>query len=530
MIRHNKSNCKNLQFSAATDEPGRDGLFDTGHLKYDLKRISVRSGVFAMTAQMSKSCLQILTTVILARLLNPEDFGLVAMVAAVTGFVLLFKDMGLSLATVQKTEVNHAQISTLFWVNTGCGIALAGLTTMLGPLLAWFYGEPRLTLLTAGLAGAFVFGGLTVQHEALLKRQMRFGTLAIIGIASTSIGVITAVVFALGGAGYWALVAMHLAIAVSTAAGAWIFCLWRPGLPTRLSGVKSMLTLGGHVTGFNIVNYMARNLDKILIGRYGGPVLLGFYDRAYQVVLLPIVSVRTPLLNVAVPALSRLKDEPARYKKYYTKLILLISMVTMPVMVFCFVCSESMISLVLGDRWIQVNDVFKVLALVGFIEPVAGTRGSVLMSLGQGRRCLWWGLLNGLVIGTAFAIGVKWGALGVAAGYAIGVYALLLPSLLYCFRFSPLSVPSFFRAIWRSAAASFIMGLAILCGLSLMPQQSHIVKILVSTVVGIAVYLVTWVLLPNGKKWLYELHSYFLLLFTTRRIELPEDGGRKTSE
>jgi len=530
MIRHNKASFKNLGFSAATDEPGQADLFDTGHLKSDLKRISVRSGVFAMTAQVSKSCLQIVTTVILARLLNPEDFGLVAMVAAVTGFVLLFKDMGLSLATVQKTEVNHAQISTLFWVNAACGVLLGGLTAMLGPLLAWFYGEPRLTLVTVALACVFVFGGLTVQHEALLKRQMRFGTLAVIGIASTSIGVITAVIFALGGAGYWALVAMHLVIAASTAAGAWMFCLWRPGLLIRLSGVKSMLTLGGHVAGFNIVNYVARNLDKILIGRYGGPVLLGLYDRAYQVVLLPIVSVRTPLVNVAVPALSRLKDEPVIYKNYYTKLILLISMVTMPIMAFCFVCSESAIALVLGDKWIEVNDVFKVLALVGFIEPVAGTRGSVLMSLGQGRRCLRWGLLNGLVIGTAFAIGVKWGALGVAAGYAIGVYALLLPSLLYCFRFSPLSVPSFLHAIWRSVAASLIMGLAIFCGLSLMPQHSHIVKILVSTVVGVVVYLVTWVLLPDGKKWLHELHSYSLLLFTAQRIDLPEGGGPKPTK
>lgn len=513
MLNESKSCESSVRNGLAGAAPEQGRFFETDHLFVHLKRRSVQGCVYTVAAQSVKSCLQIGATVILARLLAPQDFGLIAMVAAVTGFVLLFKDMGLSLATVQKSEISHAQISTLFWINVGFSVVLMLVTALLGPVLAWFYSEPRLTLITIGLASAFIFGGATVQHQALLRRQMRFGTLAVIGVLSALLGVVAAVVSAWFGVRYWALVIMQLTTAVCTTIGVWLACSWRPGLPGGLAHVKSMLTMGGHVTGFNIVNYLARNLDKILVGRCCGSFLLGLYDRAYQVVLFPIVSVRTPLLNVAVPALSRLKDDPDRYRNYYRKLILLMSMVSMPVMVFCLFCSESVIVLLLGNKWIGVNNIFKVLAIVGFIEPVAGTRGSVLVSLGQSGRCLLWGLLNSVVLCAAFAIGVSWGILGVAIGYAIAVYCLLVPSLGYCFRLTPLSISVFFSAIWRSITASLAMGLVLFFCLWLTIEQGHVVKIVVSLVAGTISYFLTWVLLPDGAKWLSELYGCFSLLF-----------------
>ncbi len=153
----------------------QNNFFDTEYLKADLKGRSVRGGAVTMAAQGIKFFLQIGSTVVLARLLTPEDFGLIAMVTAVTGFVMMFKDMGLSMATVQRAEIDHAQISTLFWINVVLSLAFMLLTATLAPAIAWFYSEPRLTWITLALAGAFIFSGFTVQHQALLRRQMNFG-------------------------------------------------------------------------------------------------------------------------------------------------------------------------------------------------------------------------------------------------------------------------------------------------------------------------------------------------------------------
>ena len=304
-----------------TEESFQNNFFDTEYLKADLKGRSVRGGAVTMAGQGVRFFLQMGSTVVLARLLTPQDFGLIAMVTAVTGFVMMFKDMGLSMATVQRAEVNHAQISTLFWINVTLSLGVMLVTAALAPAIAWFYGEPRLTWITLALAGAFIFGGLTIQHQALLRRNMRFGTLALIGIISMVMGIVAAIIAAWYGAGYWALVIMQLAGAITGAIAVWVVCGWRPGLPVRRSGVREMLAFGGNLTGFNVINYFARNADNLLIGKFWGSGPLGLYSKAYGLLMLPLRQINAPLSAVAIPALSRLKDEPERYRNYYIKAV-----------------------------------------------------------------------------------------------------------------------------------------------------------------------------------------------------------------
>ncbi|HEY9301649.1 MAG TPA: oligosaccharide flippase family protein, partial [Phormidium sp.] len=210
---------------------------ETHALKADLAGRSIRGGTVTMVSQAAKLIMQFGSTAIVARLIAPEDFGLIAMVNGVTGFISMFKDMGLSMATVQKAEVTHRQVSNLFWINVVVSIIFALLTTLLAPGIAWFYKEPRLVLITCVAASGFVFGGLTTQHNALLNRQMRFTSLAAIDVAATLLGNLAAVLAALSGFGYWSLVLMQLVIALSNAGGVWLMCGWRPGLPTRQAGI-----------------------------------------------------------------------------------------------------------------------------------------------------------------------------------------------------------------------------------------------------------------------------------------------------
>jgi len=512
-----KNTCKTLQKPQAQIATVSEDFFGTEHLKGNLKERSVRSGAVTMAAQMTKFFLYMGSTVVLARLLTPQDYGLIAMVTAITGFVALFKDMGLSMATIQKAEINHLQVSTLFWINVATSIVLALILALLAPMISWFYNEPRLTWITLALAGTFIFSGLTVQHQALLRRQMRFPALAMIEIGSMGIGIATGIVLAWYGAGYWALVGLPAATALSYAVLVWVFCGWRPGLPVRRAGIFSMLAFGGHLTGCGIVNYFARNFDNILLGRFYGVGVLGLYSRAYNIMTLPINQIRNPLESVAIPALSHIQNDPVRYKKYYIKLVTLLAFIAMPLMVFLFVCADQVIGLLLGSKWSGAADIFKILCIAAFIQPVATTWGLVLVSLGQSKRYLKWGIANSILIILSFILGLPWGAIGVAAGYTIATYVLLAPTLWYCFRRSPISITDFFSAISRPVIASICMGAAIFPTYLLLANQPDIVVVGTCFGTGLLAYLLAFILIPGGVQTLRGLFSYIPSVFQKQK-------------
>ncbi|MEP0800039.1 lipopolysaccharide biosynthesis protein [Funiculus sociatus GB2-A5] len=428
--------------------PDPNQHFRTDHLKTDLKSRSVRGGAVTMITQGCKFVLNMGSTVLLARLLTPQDYGLVGMVATVTGLVGLFKDMGLSTATVQKAEINHAQISTLFWLNVVFSIATMLITAVIAPLIAWFYGEPRLIWITLVSAIGFIFGGLTVQHQALLNRQMRFGALAIIDIVSMLIGVATAIVLALNGAGYWALVLMPLAMGMSSALGVWVMCGWRPGLPVRHSGVSSMLAFGANLTGFGIINYFARNLDNLLIGRYWGAQQLGLYSKAYALLLLPINQINAPIASVALPTLSRLVDSPDRYRQAYLRIVEKLLMLTMPIMVFMIATSDWLVQLLLGSQWGETSRIFALLGIAGLIQPLANSTGWLFMSQDRAHDMFKWGFIGGTTAIVSFVAGLPWGAAGVAASYSLVWICVCMP-LLFWFvgRTGPVRTIDFYRVL-----------------------------------------------------------------------------------
>ena len=217
------------------------------------------------------------------------------------------------MSTVQIAETSHRQVSTLFWINVAFGAAVMLLTAACSPLIAWFYGEPRLIRITLALAVSFLFAGLTVQHQALLRRQMRFATLAAVEVTAVLVGAGIAIVSTFFGVKYWALVVMYLGIAATTMVGVWLSCRWRPGPPVRGSGVRSMLAFGGNLTAVNLLGYVARNMDKVFIGKVWGAGVLGLYGKAYEMLLLPIQQINTPVTSVAIPTLSRLQHKAPRH-------------------------------------------------------------------------------------------------------------------------------------------------------------------------------------------------------------------------
>ena len=422
----------------------------------------MRGGAATMFGQVAQFAIQTVSIVVLARLLTPSAFGLVAMVSAITGFLAIFQSLGLSMATIQKPEISHDEVNALFWVNVAVSFALALVVVGLAPLIALLYREPKLVSITMVTSLGFVFGGLGIQHQAILQRQMRFTTLAEINVASYSAGVVVAVLMALGGAGYWALVALPLVPNAATTAAWWVACRWRPGRPRRVVGLGDLLAFGGYLTGFNTVNYFARNLDNILIGWRWGAAPLGLYSRAYTILLMPLQQITGPISSVAIPALSRLQDDPDRYRRAYREVLQKLTLMTSPLVAFLIGTSSWIIAVVLGPQWHDAARIFTWLGIAALVQPITGTTGWLFTTQHRGREFFTWGLIGSAIAVSSFIIGLPHGPVGVAAAYAMADVFIRTPLLIwYVGRRGQVSA----RDIVTASLRPSLLGLAVLAAI-----------------------------------------------------------------
>lgn len=401
--------------------------FSTESLRKDLKRKTVRGGFYSAVAQGTITIISLATVPIMARLLNPADFGLVAMVTVFTGFAAMFVDAGLSMATVQRDHITHQQVSNLFWVATALGIAIAALVALLSPAIAWFYREPRLVPITLALSLSFIFSGLTIQHQALLRRAMRFKALAMIQVASFVLPYAIAIAVAWYYRTYWALVVLPIAGSILRFIFTCSVCRWWPSLPCRDVGMRSLVGFGANLTGFSFVNYFARNADNMLIGWWWGDTSLGFYDRGYKLMMAPLTQINAPLANLMIPVLSRLQNEPEKYRKAYFQAISMVQAVACPLMAFVAVTAPWIVDVVFGPGWKEVGPILRWLALAGLLAPLNNSVGWLYISQGRTHDLMRWGLLGCSLIVLSFVLGLPWEAIGVARAYALVICFAIIP-------------------------------------------------------------------------------------------------------
>ena len=439
-------------------------FFETDHLVEDLKGRSVRGGVASMAAQGGKLVLQVGSTMVLARMLTPDDYGIFGMALVVTGLLGLFNDLGLSMATIQRKEITHEQVSTLFWVNAGLGLLIALLAVALAPAVAWFFDDPRITPVIAALAFAFLLGGLAVQHQALLRRQMRFGRIALLETASLAVGITVGIGCAWRGFGYWSLVGMQLATVVTTVVFSWTLCRWVPGRPRRGAEVRSLVGFGAHMMGFNTVNYLGKSVDNLLLGWRWGAASVGFYSNARRLMQLPVTQLNTPVTQVAVPALSRIADQPARYRAAYLRFVDKILLVALPGVAFLIASSDWLVAVLLGPQWGESARIFAILGAAALVEPLMSTAGWLFISQGRGRELMHLGITDACVRFGLVAAALPWGATGVAVAVAA---RLLVISPLICLlagRHSPVAA----KDIVRPAIAPAAVAVAVFAAVALL--------------------------------------------------------------
>jgi PST family polysaccharide transporter len=419
----------------------------------NLKEKTIRGAFAKLCGQGVLFFFRLGVLVILGRLLEPRDFGLVGMVTAITGIFNPLRDVGISLASVQWSSVTDEQMSTSFWINMAVGTFLALLTAALGPFLAGFYHEPKLLLITFVLATGFILNAAGIQHTALLQRQMRFTALAAIDVVSTGLSTATGVVMALLGYSYWSLVAVSVLAPLLFTLGVWSQTAWVPGAPRKDREIHSMMLFGGTITLTSIVAYVMNNVEKVMLARFWGANALGLYGRAYQLATIPPDNLEWAVGGVAFASLSRVKDDAVRLKNYFLTAYSLYVSLAIPFAVMSLLFAEDIVAVILGPKWRETGAVLRLLAPVAISGSLLYPCSWLLYSTGLASRRLKMALVLSPFLIASIFVGLPYGPNGVAAAYSTVMMLWIAPHLFWCFKGTVVSVSDVLKAASRPLLA-----------------------------------------------------------------------------
>lgn len=469
----------------------------------DLKERTLRGAFVRVCAQGTNFLLRVGSLMILARLLDPKDFGLVGMVTAVTGVFGLFRDAGLSMVTIQRPTISHEQVSALFWLNILVGTVLAALSVAAAPLLVTFYHEPRLFWVTVVLATGFLLNAAGVQHSALLERNMRFSTVSAIEIVSQVVSALVGIGLAMHDFGYWALVGSTVVSPAISSIGAWVVSAWIPGMPHWGVNVGSMIRFGGLATLNSLVMYIAYNLEKVLLGRFWGAEALGFYGRAYQLINIPTETLNSASGGVAFAALSRIQSEPVRLKDYFLKGYSAILALTLPITIGCALFAHDIIFILLGQKWGEVVPIFQLLTPTILIFALINPLAWLLFSMGMVGRSLRVASVLAPLVMTSYIVGLPYGPTGVALAYSAVMALWLIPHIAWCVQGTMISLRDILNAASRPFISAIVAAAVAFTALFFYGQQfSPFPRLVLGG--GILLFVYIWMLLyVMGQKAFY---------------------------
>lgn len=380
-----------------------------------------------MTGQGAKFVIQLGSTAVIARQLSPTDYGLVAMVTSLLGFITLFKDLGLSQAAIQKQSITSAQVSGLFWINVVVGLVFAALIALAAPLIGRFYGHPELVWITLAFAAIAPLSSLGAQHSAMFQRNLQYTSLMIRDVAASLGGALAGILAALQGYGYWSLVIMQAASALFSTVALWWQSDWRPSLPRFSADLMPMLKFGSTVTLSNLLGFLMNGLDSVLLGYFVGPVGLGIYNRAQNALSRPMQQLIPPVMNVAYGVFARAADDRRKFAEAAFQLGFLAAAAGGLIAALSMGCAEWIVLGMLGPAWLETVPIVSVLSLFALVEPMASFLATLLLARGLPAVLVRWRVISAGIILIGFFAGLPWGPLGIAAAYSLSGFLIRMP-------------------------------------------------------------------------------------------------------
>jgi PST family polysaccharide transporter len=494
----------------------------------ELRRLAIRGAAATLSAAGLSLALRMVPTVVLARMLTPADFGVVTMVTTFSLLLASFGLNGFTDAVIQFEEIDQYTASNLFWLNSGVGLVLAIAFAAAGSLLARFYGNPLVAKVAAGLSVGIFIAAVSVIHQALLKRAMRFSAVSANDVVALAAYAAVAILLALRGWGYWALVAGIVAQQLSVTTGACCLCRWVPSLPRRTGKTRAAVRFAAKVYGRFCLGYSTQNIDNLLVGWRFNAVALGFYKKAYDLFALSGSQLIAPLHNVALASLSKLNRDPVRFRRYLSNALGIIAFVGMAASADLTLIGKDVVRLVLGPQWLASSRVFELFGpgIGGML--LCGTFGWIHLSLGNPGRWFRWSLVElGLTV-SLFLAALPWGPEGIAAAWSVSFWTLLIPGFWYAGQPIGFGVSALIAAIWKYAAAALGAGLATAAIIRGTPfwhtpssTSAALWAIIIISTLFVTIYLGTTIVLHWGLAPLRQLTSLLRELAPSRKDTKP---------
>ena len=443
------------------------------------------------TSQILREGTRLGVGILLARLLTPAEWGTATIAMALASFLTMLAEVGLPVALVQRARISEADRSTMFWTALGLGLAFTALGIALSGLVADLFDEPQLQWLFAALCLGFTVASLEKVPGALLSRDLAFRVLELRQIVATMSGAAVAVVLALAGTGSWAIIGNSLATTTVSCALLWTQTSWRPRLVFAWESFRSLTAFGGTLLGTQVLRYFQLYSDRLLIGRHLGPGPVGSYAFASQLMFTPIGNIAYPLQMVLFPAFATIQENVERLNAAWLRTTRISVALMTPAFLVLFVVGPDLIPTVFGSRWDDSIPVLQLLCLAG-VAYALGTQNGILLAVkdrvGTSFRLA---LLITATVVAGMVVGLQWGITGVAAGFAIAHWLLVLPETWITARAAEIGfrkilavilVPLPFAAVATAAALGARVGLEEL-------GVSPWLRILVGAVVLMAVYV-----------------------------------------
>ncbi|APG59268.1 MOP flippase family protein [Christiangramia salexigens] len=386
----------------------------------NFKKETLNGISWSVISQGIRLVLNLLITSVLARLLLPEDYGILGMVTVATGFLMVLKDFGFGAALVQKKEVEAIEYDSVFWLNVIIGLFLAIIVFLAAPLIANFYNESAIIPVARLISVSFIINSILVIPNNILLKRLNFKYLFFSDLSALLVSGITAILFAYYNFSYWSLVAQNLALQISTLIAVFYFSQWRPRFRFSKTALQDLTSFSLPLIADKSINYWVRNVDYLLIGKFLGKADLGYYTKAYTLMMLPVRQLSGTISKVMFPSFSTIQNDLARVRSVFLKISGVIALVSFPLMGLLFISAEEVILILFGSNWEQSIPIFRVLCLLGAIQSISTLSGNIYLSQGKTKLMFKIGLFTRFLMISGIVIGLYYkGLMGLVYGYTV---------------------------------------------------------------------------------------------------------------
>ena len=395
----------------------------------NIRQQFIRGALWSAIEKWGAQMASTVVFLVLARLLEAHYFGLMALAHVSLSLMRIVLDQGFAQAIVQREHLEPEHLDTAFWTSVLMGVWFIGLALTGAGWIAQLYQEPTLAPMIRWMAFSVLLAGLSEVQEAILQRNLQFKAFAVRSLVATVMCGIAGIGAALLGFGVWSLVIKELVFGSTASFLLWIQSDWRPALRFSMQHFGDLFSFGVNLLGFNILDFLNRHADDILIGYFLGSVALGYYTMAYRLLIIFTQLFTKITIQVSFPIFSRCQNQPQKLRSMYYKITQAISLVSIPIFVGLSILAPELIQVLFGEQWLPSIRTMRILALAGTLQTVYAFNGTVFLAMNKPFWRLSLKFINALANITIFAILVRWGIVAIALGFVAREY-VLFPLLL----------------------------------------------------------------------------------------------------